>query len=127
MEPLSIGLLAITAFTFAEVDDLSNRMAATLRRHGVKKGDRVAVHTGLRPETALSHLACHKLGAIVVTLSHLYGPRMIDHVLTDSGASVLITDGDVWQGLRPALTLPDSLSLTVVTGPVGPGGAGSWC
>nr|BBJ04180.1 acetyl-CoA synthetase [Marinobacter nauticus] len=109
---------SVRRYTFADLETQSNRIAAQLRHHGVKKGDRVAIHTGFRPETALGHLACHKLGAIVVTLSHLYGPRMIEHVLTDSGASVLITEDNVWRGLRGQLTVPDSLRMTVVSGSV---------
>jgi acetyl-CoA synthetase len=107
---------SITDFTFAELDAASGCIAANLRAQGVSKGDRVAIHTGFRPETALAHLACHKLGAIVVTLSHLYGPRMIEHVLGDSGASVLLTEGEVWRDLKSQLTLPPSLRLIVVTG-----------
>lgn len=107
---------SLTRLTFDELDEQSDRIAAHLRRQGVRKGDRVAIHTGFHPETALGHLACHKLGAIVVTLSHLYGPRMIEHVLGDSGASVLITEGVLWRDLKPQLALPSSLRLTVVTG-----------
>jgi acetyl-CoA synthetase len=106
----------MTAFSFEQVDLLSDCLAAGLRNLGVGKGDRVAVHTGFRPETALAHLACYKLGAVVVTLSQLYGPRMMDHALADSGACALITEADVWYSLKPDLMLPPSLETVVVTG-----------
>ncbi len=82
---------------FDELDDAANRMAMLLRRLGVSTGGVVAVHSGARIETVITHLAVYKLGAIAATLSQLYGPETIHHVLTDSAASVLITQDTVWR------------------------------
>ena len=59
----------VESWSFAELDRDATRLAAGLAAFGIGKGDRVAIHTGLRPETAI-----YKLGAIAVTLSQLYGP-----------------------------------------------------
>ncbi len=91
---------SVKNWTFAELDDLANRFAASLRALGVLPGSRVAVHTGSRPETAIAHLAIYKLGAIAVTLSQLYGPDTLAHVLGHSGASVIVTQGTIWQRFR---------------------------
>lgn len=92
--------LSTTSWTFAEVDDLSTRLAAALAALGVRKGSRVAIHTGLRPETGLAHLAVYKLGAIAVTLSQLYGPDTVGHVLNHSQAAVIITQDTAWNRFR---------------------------
>jgi len=92
--------LSTIAWTFAEIDDLATRLAAKLSSLGVKKGSRVAIHTGLRPETGMTHLAIYKLGAIAVTLSQLYGPDTLSHVLDHSEAMVIVTQDTAWDRFR---------------------------
>ena len=86
----------VRRYSFAELDALSDRLAKGLRALGARRGEPVAVHTGQRPETALAHLAIHKLGAVVMTLSQLYGPDTVEHCLCDSGARIVITDPQAW-------------------------------
>ncbi|MEO5882068.1 MAG: AMP-binding protein [Caldimonas sp.] len=91
---------SVQTYSFAEVDELATRLAATLRRLGVQKGSRVAVHTGMRPETGISHMAIYKLGAIAVTLSQLYGPDTLAHILAHSEAEAVITQDKAWAPMR---------------------------
>ncbi|MEO5733410.1 MAG: AMP-binding protein [Rubrivivax sp.] len=86
--------------SFAAVDDEATRLAQHLRSRGIGKGDRVAIHTGLRPETGVAHLAVYKLGAIAVTLSQLYGIDTLRHVLDRSEAAVIVTQAAAWQPFR---------------------------
>ncbi|MDQ2778767.1 MAG: AMP-binding protein [Pseudomonadota bacterium] len=90
----------VRSASFAEVDDEAARLAQSLRGLGVGKGDRVAVHTGLRPETGVVHLALYKLGAIAVTLSQLYGVDTLRHVLDHSEARLIVTQDAAWQPFR---------------------------
>lgn len=107
----------IRTWTFAEVDSAANSLAAFLRRLGVVKGDMVAVHTGMRPETALAHLAISKLGGVTVTLSQLYGPDTLAHALNHSGAKVILTTANAWAPLRTeATTRFTHLQHVLVTG-----------
>jgi acetyl-CoA synthetase len=87
-------------WSFAEVEVLSNRLASALAGLGVGRGDRVAVHTGMRPETAFAHMAIYKLGAIAVTLSQLYGPDTLEHALNHSSACAIITQDTAWGRFR---------------------------
>jgi acetyl-CoA synthetase len=82
----------IRRWTFAELDRCANSFARTLARLGVERGDRVGVHTGQRPETAIAHLATYKLGAVVVTLSQLYGPDTLRHILADCAPKCIVTE-----------------------------------
>lgn len=79
--------------TFGDVRELSNRMASVLSTLGVAKGDRVAVLLPSLPETAAAFIAVYKVGAILLSLSQLYGDDGIAHRLADSRAKILITDG----------------------------------
>jgi acetyl-CoA synthetase len=85
--------------TYARLDYHAGRFAAWLRSVGVQRGRVVAIHSGARIETVVAHLAAYKLGAIAATLSQLYGPDTVRHILKDSGACVLITQDTVWRSL----------------------------
>lgn len=80
--------------TFGDLKDASNRIANVLSGLGVTKGDRVAVLLPSLPETAAAFTAVYKAGAILLSLSQLYGDDGIAHRLADSQAKVLITDGN---------------------------------
>ena len=69
-----------------------NQAAHTLAAHGVGRGDRVAVVLPPTPETAAIFFGTWKLGAILLSMSVLYGDDGIAHRLTDSGARLLVTD-----------------------------------
>jgi len=77
---------------WGELQDLANQAAHTLAACGVERGDRVAVVLPPRPETAAVFFGVWKLGAILLSMSVLYGDESIRHRLTDSGAKLVVTD-----------------------------------
>jgi acetyl-CoA synthetase len=78
--------------SFGELQDLSNKFAGVLEAHGVERGDRVATLLPSLPETAAVFIGTYKRAAILLSLSVLYGDEGIEHRLSDSGASVVVTD-----------------------------------
>ena len=78
--------------TWGELQDLSNRAANLLAGLGVGKGDRVAVVLPPTPETAAIFFGTWKLGAILLSMSVLYGDDGIRHRVSDSQATVLVTN-----------------------------------
>jgi propionyl-CoA synthetase len=52
------------AYSFRELHAEVQRMAATLKSLGVKKGDRVLVYMPMIPEAAFAMLACTRIGAL---------------------------------------------------------------
>jgi len=80
-------------WTFGDLITHSNRLANALRHLGVAKGDRVGIVLPQRIETGLAHIAIHKLGAVSLPLSVLFGPDAIEYRLSDSGAKAVITIG----------------------------------
>src|SRR3954466_14634579 len=83
---------ATRELTWGELQDLSNQAANWLAEHGVGRGDRVAVVLPATPETAAVFFATWKLGAILLSMSVLYGDDGIEHRLRDSGAKLLVPD-----------------------------------
>jgi acyl-coenzyme A synthetase/AMP-(fatty) acid ligase len=53
-------------WSFGEVAERSARLAGTLQRRGLRRGDVVMTLIGNRPEWVLSMLACFRIGAIVL-------------------------------------------------------------
>jgi acetyl-CoA synthetase len=79
---------------WGELQDLANQAAHVLRELGVERGDRVAVVLPPTPETAAIFFGVWKLGAILLSMSVLYGDDSIRHRLSDSGARLVVTDAD---------------------------------
>jgi len=79
-----------SVITYRELDALADRFGAALQALGVKKGDRVALYLPNLPQFVLAYYGALRVGAIVVTGSPLYKERELAHILTDSGAKVLV-------------------------------------
>jgi acetyl-CoA synthetase len=77
---------------WGELQTLANQAANVLRDAGVERGDRVAVVLPPTPETAAVFFATWKLGAILLSMSVLYGDAGIRHRLEDSQPRVIVTD-----------------------------------
>src|SRR5436305_2120676 len=77
---------------WGELQSLANRAANVLAAHGVRRGDRVAVVAPATAETAAVFLGTWKLGAILLSMSVLYGDEGIEHRIRDSQPRVLVTD-----------------------------------
>src|ERR671937_2333859 len=78
--------------SFGELQDLSNRFANVLEGTGVERGDRVATLLPSLPETAAVFIGTYRRGAILLSLSVLYGDEGIEHRLRDSQAKAVVTD-----------------------------------
>src|SRR5258706_605136 len=78
--------------TWGQLQDLGNAAAHMLAGRGVGRGDRVAVVLPATPEAAALFFGVWKLGAILLSMSVLYGDDAIAHRLQDSEACLLVTD-----------------------------------
>ena len=77
---------------WGELQALANQAAWVLREAGVGRGDRVAVVLPPTPETAAVFFGTWKLGALLLSMSVLYGDEGIAHRLRDAEPAVLVTD-----------------------------------
>ena len=86
--------------TFSELRDLSNRIANLLTTLGAGQGARIGILLPQALETAATHIAVYKLGAIAVPLFVLFGPEALEHRIVDAGISHVITNRDGASKLR---------------------------
>jgi malonyl-CoA/methylmalonyl-CoA synthetase len=82
-------------YTFGEIDQRSDQMAASLTEQGLVPGDRVCVQLANGIELIDLYLACVKLGVIFVPVNILYREREIAHILADAEPKLFITPGNL--------------------------------
>ena len=100
--------------SWGELQDLAAQVANVLRERGVERGDRVAMLLPATPETAAAFFGTWKAGAILLSMSVLYGDDGIRHRLQDCQAKVLLTNAEnvdrIERGLvEEVLVLDDDL------------------
>jgi acetyl-CoA synthetase len=109
-------------YTFSDLKRLSNKLANGLSACGLKKGDRIGIFLPQCPETAISHIAAYKMGAIAMPLFTLFGVDALSYRLENSEASAVVTD---FQNLPKVLEIRDELpnlqTVIVVDGEARPG------
>ena len=106
------------SYSFDQIDILSDRLARLFLHKGIRRGDRVAVILQQRLETALVHLAAHKIGAISLPLSVLFGPEALQYRLRDSASRLVVTQAGSARTLRQSISkLPELEHVLIVAEP----------
>ena len=78
-------------FTYAEMLDEVNRVAAALRALGIEKGDRVTLSMPTCPEAVMLMLACVRIGAIHSVIFAGFGAQALADRILASGSRVVFT------------------------------------
>jgi acetyl-CoA synthetase len=114
---------ATASFTYAQLDALSSRVASSLVRLGVHRGDRVFLRLPNRPEFYIAALAVAKLGGVFIPSSTQFRESEVRYRLNDSEAVAAVTTPrflDVLErvrgdcpGLQHVIVCPDADSPAV--------------
>jgi acetyl-CoA synthetase len=91
------------AITYQELHDEVCRFANVLRRHGVKKGDRVTIYLPMIPEAAYAMLACARIGAVHSVVFAGFSPDSLANRILDCDSTLVITADE---GMRGGKTVP---------------------
>jgi crotonobetaine/carnitine-CoA ligase len=86
-------------WTTREAYEAACKMAAALRRSGVKRGDHVAVWQPNGPNMLSAIFACSMLGAAACQINVAFRGGMLAHALGISNARVLISHGELIERL----------------------------
>jgi long-chain acyl-CoA synthetase len=105
-----------------ELHERAARLAAWLRDEGLEPGDRVVVLMANCPEVPIAYNAIWRAGAVVTPAIFLLPPAELEHIVGDSGASLVLATpelaGNVPDGVRVVTTddLGEANPVEVVPG-----------
>ena len=85
-------------WTYKELLDDVCRFANVLKKHGVKKGDRVALYLPMIGELPIVMLACARLGAIHMMVFGGFSSEALKSRIDNCGAKILICADKGWRG-----------------------------
>ena len=78
-------------FTYAQVDDISGRVAASLLGLGLRRGDKVAVQLPNLPQFLFTYFGILKAGLVMVPLNPLLKAGEVAYHLENSDTKVFVT------------------------------------
>lgn len=87
--------------TYGQVSKEVTKLANSLLKLGIEKGDRIALLLPNCPQFIISYLSTLAIGGITTTISPLYSAPEIKLQLTDSGATTIITLDMFLDKIRP--------------------------
>jgi acetyl-CoA synthetase len=76
------------------------KFANVLKKHGVKKGDRVSIYLPMIPELPIAMLACARIGAIHSVVFGGFSAEALRDRILDCGAKILICADGYYRGGR---------------------------
>jgi acyl-coenzyme A synthetase/AMP-(fatty) acid ligase len=79
--------------TYAELHELSSRLAAALAERGVNPGDVVGVQLPNRVEASVVMCAIEKAGAIVCPMVHMYRDKELGYIADKTGMKAIFVPG----------------------------------
>jgi long-chain acyl-CoA synthetase len=87
-------------YTYAHIQDLAERVAASLRERGVQAGDKVLLVSENRPEWGITYFGILKSGATVVPVDWQSSAEEVQNLATWSRAKLIVTSHRVGDKLR---------------------------
>ncbi len=89
--------------TYGELHEEVCRFANVLRKHGVRKGDRVTIYLPMIPQAAFAMLACARIGAVHSVVFGGFSPEALAGRIADAASGVVVTADE---GLRGGRRIP---------------------
>ncbi|TLV01131.1 acetate--CoA ligase [Dyadobacter luticola] len=86
------------SLTYRVLFDQVCRFANVLKKHGVKKGDRVCIYLPMVPELTVAVLACARIGAIHSVVFGGFSAKSIADRINDAACTMVITSDGAFRG-----------------------------
>jgi 3-oxocholest-4-en-26-oate---CoA ligase len=120
---LAPGRVAVAAgereLTWAQFDELADRLAGHLAARGVQAGDRVGLDARNSPEYLVALHALFKLMAVPVNVNYRYRADEVRQILTSARVRGVIADADLLDVVRTAAAPLAGCNLFVAVDPAG--------
>ena len=98
-------------YSYADLEEISGRMARLLGDLGVTKGDRVAAQVDKSPAAIFLYLACMRLGAAYLPLNTAYQDRELEYFFGDAEPKVVVCQTQREAALRPVAKAAGAVAL----------------
>jgi acetyl-CoA synthetase len=87
--------------TYRQLYERVQRFANVMKKHGVKKGDRVTIYLPMIPEAAYAMLACTRIGAVHSIVFGGFSPDSLQNRIVDADSKFIITADEGMRGGKP--------------------------
>lgn len=82
-----------TAYTFQELDRITDTVAANMLKNGITKGSKVGINFPNIPEWVFCYFGLAKIGAVAVGLNVRYRETELEYMLNQSDACAVVSSG----------------------------------
>lgn len=86
------------SISYQQLHDEVCRVANMLKKHGVKKGDRVCIYMPMVPETAFAILGCARIGAVHSVVFAGFSSGSLADRINDSSCKMILTADGAYRG-----------------------------
>lgn len=86
--------------TYRHLHEEVCKFANVLKKHGVKKGDRVCLYMQMIPELPTAMLACARIGAVHSVVFGAFSPDSLKDRIQDSSCKILVTQDTALRGKK---------------------------
>ncbi len=76
-------------FTYSQLHEMTENLAASLHRLGVSKGDKVVLYLSNCPQWVIAWFALLRVGAVAIPISPIYTPLDLKYMANDSAAETI--------------------------------------
>jgi long-chain acyl-CoA synthetase len=111
------------SFTYKQINELSEQLAAGLIEAGLRAGDRIALYLPNVPEFVIAYFAIQKIGAISVTINAILKREEVRYLLDDSGSKLVFTEAELVSNVPQDCP---ALQYRVITDGAGQGSLADW-
>ncbi len=103
-------------FSYRQLAERCNSIAAGLRNAGMQRGDRVGIYLEPSLDQVESIFSISQAGGVYVPINTVLFPEQVAHIARDCGMTALITTPEKLKTLLPVLQDIPSMKFYVVTG-----------
>jgi acyl-CoA synthetase (AMP-forming)/AMP-acid ligase II len=100
--------------TYSALQDSVNRASSAFVRNGLARRGRVAIYLPKTEQAVIAMFAAVRAGGVFVPVNPVLKAAQVIHILSDSGATVLVTSASRLAGLTADLVRCPALELIVV-------------
>jgi long-chain acyl-CoA synthetase len=101
--------------SYRELDRQSTALAAALQRHGIVKGDRIALYLQNIPQFLIAMYGIWKVGASVVLCNPMFKQHELEYHLNDSGSKGLICLESLYEAVAQYAVKHTNVQIVITT------------